>query len=55
VHGTSDVTVGSMESWQRVADALPYGELCLVDGAGHMPWFDDPTRVAAQIGRFLAR
>jgi 2-hydroxy-6-oxonona-2,4-dienedioate hydrolase len=48
VHGTSDVTVGSAESWQRVADALPHGELRLVEGAGHMPWFDDPTRVAEE-------
>jgi pimeloyl-ACP methyl ester carboxylesterase len=55
VHGTSDVTVGSAESWQRVADALPHGELRLVDGAGHMPWFDDPTRVAEEVARFLAR
>ena len=55
VHGTSDETVGSAESWQRVADALPRGELCLVDGAGHMPWFDDPTRVAEEVARFSGR
>ena len=54
LHGTSDETVGSAESWQRVADALPHGELRLIDGAGHMPWFDDPTRVAEEVGRFLA-
>ncbi|HSI97960.1 MAG TPA: alpha/beta hydrolase, partial [Gaiellaceae bacterium] len=30
VHGTSDETVGSAESWPRVADALPRGELRLV-------------------------
>ena len=54
VHGTSDETVGSAESWQRVADALPRGELCLVDGAGHMPWFEDRPRVAEEVGRFLA-
>ena len=54
VHGTSDETVGSAESWHRVADALPHGELCLVEGAGHMPWFDERTRVAAEVGRFLA-
>jgi pimeloyl-ACP methyl ester carboxylesterase len=53
VHGTSDQTVGSAESWQRVADALPRGELCLIEGAGHMPWFDDSTRVAEEVGRFL--
>jgi 2-hydroxy-6-oxonona-2,4-dienedioate hydrolase len=54
VHGTSDETVGTAESWPRVADALPQGELCLVEGAGHMPWFDEPSLVAAKVRRFLA-
>ena len=53
VHGTSDESVGSAESWQRVADALASGELHLVEGAGHMPWFEDPIRVAEEVGRFL--
>jgi pimeloyl-ACP methyl ester carboxylesterase len=30
------------------------GELHLVEGAGHMPWFDDPKGVAAAVTRFLA-
>jgi 2-hydroxy-6-oxonona-2,4-dienedioate hydrolase len=55
VHGTSDETVGSADSWTRVADALPNGELCLVDRAGHMPWFDDPVRVAEEVSGFLGR
>ena len=54
VHGTSDETVGSAESWPRVADTLPRGELRLVEGAGHMPWFDDSTRVAKEVGEFLS-
>jgi pimeloyl-ACP methyl ester carboxylesterase len=54
VYGTADHTVGSAEIWNRVADALPRGELRLVEGAGHMPWFDDSTRVAAEVGDFLA-
>jgi pimeloyl-ACP methyl ester carboxylesterase len=54
VHGTSDETVGSAESWPRVADALNRGELRLVDGAGHMPWFEDAARVAHEIGDFLS-
>jgi pimeloyl-ACP methyl ester carboxylesterase len=54
VHGTRDEAVGSAESRQRVSDALPHGELCLVEGAGHMPWLDDPTGVAEEISRFLA-
>ena len=53
VHGTSDETVGSAESWPRVADALNRGELCLVDGAGHMPWFDDLPHVAKEVRDFL--
>jgi 2-hydroxy-6-oxonona-2,4-dienedioate hydrolase len=54
VHGTSDETVGPAESWQRVTDALPHGELRLIDGAGHMPWFDHPDRVAEQVRTFLS-
>jgi 2-hydroxy-6-oxonona-2,4-dienedioate hydrolase len=53
VYGTADHTVGSAEIWSRVADALPRGQLRLVQGAGHMPWFDDPLLVAADVGRFL--
>jgi 4,5:9,10-diseco-3-hydroxy-5,9,17-trioxoandrosta-1(10),2-diene-4-oate hydrolase len=54
VHGTSDDAVGPADSRHRVADALPRGELRLFDGAGHMPWFDDPVGVAEGIGTFLA-
>ena len=53
VHGTSDEAVGSAESWKRVADALPRGELRLIEGAGHMPWFDDSIRVAKEVRDFL--
>jgi pimeloyl-ACP methyl ester carboxylesterase len=53
VHGTSDETVGSVESWKRLAEVLPRGELHLVDGAGHMPWFDNPQRVAREVREFL--
>lgn len=44
--GTAD-PVGSPELWRRVVGALPHGELQWVDGAGHMPWFDDPRQVTA--------
>jgi len=54
VHGTAEETVGSAESSQCVADALSHGELCLVEGAGHMPWFDDASRVAEEVRGFLA-
>jgi pimeloyl-ACP methyl ester carboxylesterase len=53
VYGTADPT-GSAELWARMAGALPRGELHLVEGAGHMPWFDDPKGVAAAVTRFLA-
>jgi pimeloyl-ACP methyl ester carboxylesterase len=54
VYGTSD-PVGSVDIWKRVAGVLPRGELHLVEGAGHMPWFDNSTRVAEEVGHFLVR
>ena len=27
---------------------------CLIDDAGHVPWFEDPSRVAREVRRFLA-
>jgi pimeloyl-ACP methyl ester carboxylesterase len=53
VFGTAD-PVGSVDVWERVAGVLPHGELRLVEGAGHMPWFDDSTRVAEEVRDFLA-
>lgn len=52
VYGTAD-PVGSVDVWTRVAGLLPRGKLSLVEGAGHVPWLDDPTRVARDISRFL--
>jgi len=54
VYGTAD-PVGSIDTWKRVAGVLPRGELHLVEGAGHMPWFDDPSRVGEKVSRFLAQ
>lgn len=53
VYGTAD-PVGTVEIWRRVVDLLPRGEPQLVDGAGHMPWLDDPSGVADHVSRFLA-
>lgn len=53
VYGTADPT-GSVDIWRRFVDLLPHGELRLVEGAGHMPWFDEPQLVADEVGRFLA-
>jgi 2-hydroxy-6-oxonona-2,4-dienedioate hydrolase len=52
VHGTADPT-GSVDLWRRVVGAMPHGELQVIDGAGHMPWFDEPRQVAARVERFL--
>jgi len=52
VYGTAD-PVGTAEIWRRVVDAMPRAELQLVDGAGHMPWLDDPSAVADAITRFI--
>lgn len=53
VYGTAD-PVGTADIWRHVARVLPHGELRLVQGAGHMPWFDDASHVAAEVSRFLA-
>lgn len=53
VYGTAD-PVGTVEVWQRVLEALPHGTLKLIDGAGHVPWFDEPGEVGGQVRAFLA-
>jgi pimeloyl-ACP methyl ester carboxylesterase len=52
VFGTAD-PVGSVEIWTRAAGILPRGELRVVEGGGHMPWFDDAKGVASEIRSFL--
>lgn len=52
VFGTAD-PVGSADLWRRVASRLPHGRLSIVEGAGHMPWFDDSIRVAKEARDFL--
>lgn len=54
VHGDAD-PVGDAATWAGFADALGAGELCVVAGAGHVPWFDEAARVAGALERFLAR
>jgi pimeloyl-ACP methyl ester carboxylesterase len=53
VYGTND-EVGDAAMWGRFVAAMPDAELEIIEGAGHMPWFDRPREVAARIGRFLA-
>jgi len=52
VYGTADPT-GDVATWREFMAALPNGSLQIIDGAGHMPWFDDPARVASLVDRFL--
>jgi pimeloyl-ACP methyl ester carboxylesterase len=53
VYGTAD-SVGGVDTWRGVVGAMPRARLEVIDGAGHMPWFDDPQRVAELINRFIA-
>ena len=53
VYGTAD-PVGSVESWRRFVGGMPGGELEVVDGGGHLVWYDDPSRIGARVARFLA-
>jgi pimeloyl-ACP methyl ester carboxylesterase len=52
VYGTADPT-GSVDIWRRVTGALPHGELHVMEGAGHHPWFEDVQQVAAWVRGFL--
>ena len=52
VYGTEDPT-GSVDIWRGVTEALPHGDLRLMEGAGHHPWFEDVERVAALVDDFL--
>ena len=54
VYGTADPT-GSVDIWRRVTDSLPDGELQVMEGAGHHPWFEDAQGVAERVQGFLAR
>ena len=52
VYGTADAP-GTVDAWRRFTDRLPHGELLVLDDAGHLPWLDDPKKVASAIRRFL--
>jgi len=54
VYGTADAT-GDLDTWRVFTAALANGSLEVVEGAGHMPWFDEPERVAGLVEGFLAR
>ena len=52
IFGTADPT-GDDSIWQRFVDQLPQGELKVLDGLGHMPWWDYPELVGREVTTFL--
>jgi 4,5:9,10-diseco-3-hydroxy-5,9,17-trioxoandrosta-1(10),2-diene-4-oate hydrolase len=52
VFGSADA-VGSPDVWRRAMARMPNGRLRVVDGAGHMPWFDDAGGVGGEVRQFL--
>jgi pimeloyl-ACP methyl ester carboxylesterase len=53
VYGTAD-PIGSVELWRRFVGLLPRGELEVVGEAGHLVWYDDPSRIGGRVAGFLA-
>ena len=46
--GTADPT-GTVETWRDVVGRIPGGRLEVLDGLGHMPWWDDPALVGRAV------
>jgi 2-hydroxy-6-oxonona-2,4-dienedioate hydrolase len=53
VYGTNDPE-STVDRVRHVVGLLPAAELHLIEGAGHLPWLDDPGEVGARISGFLA-
>jgi pimeloyl-ACP methyl ester carboxylesterase len=53
LYGTREPS-GSLSLWKHVMGVTPNGRLSIVDGAGHMVWLDEPSRVAKEMQQFLA-
>jgi pimeloyl-ACP methyl ester carboxylesterase len=51
----SDDPVGGAAVVRALADRLPRADVEVMNHAGHLPWLDDPARVAGLTSRFLAR
>jgi pimeloyl-ACP methyl ester carboxylesterase len=52
VYGTNDPE-STVDQVEDLVGLLHRAELRLVDGGGHLPWFDDPSQVGAHVSRFL--
>lgn len=52
VYGSSD-PVGTKAIFERLVTIMPTAELRVIDGAGHTPWFDEPSEVGRDVSRLL--
>jgi pimeloyl-ACP methyl ester carboxylesterase len=52
VVGTADI-VGGGDTAQQLADLLPHATAEVWEGAGHLPWLDDPACFGATASSFL--
>jgi 2-hydroxy-6-oxonona-2,4-dienedioate hydrolase len=53
IYGSED-PAGSVEVWKRFTESFADAGLVVLDGHGHVPWLDDPERVAVEVRRFVA-
>lgn len=53
IHGDADA-VSSVDGSRRLVEALPRGELVVIEGAGHVPSATRPDEVLAAVEAFLA-
>jgi 2-hydroxy-6-oxonona-2,4-dienedioate hydrolase len=53
VYGSAD-PVGSVDIWRRFTERLPRAKFEVVDGGGHLVWYDDPSRIGARVMQFLS-
>lgn len=53
IHGAGDAI--PLASTAGYANALPNGELLVIDGAGHFPWLEEPTEFFTAVNTYLHR
>jgi pimeloyl-ACP methyl ester carboxylesterase len=49
----SEDPVGSIGLWRKFMGMIPHGEIELLENAGHLPWWDDSSRVGRRMRAFL--